>query len=120
MKREYRSPLSSCLHRTNRACDANVLMNSSPSHRSEAFLSRVSNFEPDPEVRPPKWVELSGQSLLDVVPDAILIVNRAERIVVANSQAETLFGYTREELRGRPVELVIPPRHLLKHAQQRE
>jgi len=120
MKREYRSPLSSCLHRTNRACDANVLMNSSPSHRSEAFLSRVSNFEPDPKMRPPKWVELSGQSLLDVVPDAILIVNRTREIAAANLQTEKLFGYTRQELIGRPVEQVIPPRLIAKHAQQRE
>jgi PAS domain S-box-containing protein len=75
---------------------------------------------PDPKVRRPEWVELSGPSLLDVVPDAILIVNRAGEIVVANLEAETLFGYTREELIGRSVERVIPARLLVKHAQQRE
>jgi PAS domain S-box-containing protein len=120
MNREDRSPLSSYSHRMIRACDANALMNSSPSHRSQAFLSRVSNVEPDPKVRPPKWVKLSGQSLLDVVPDAILIVNRAREIALANPQAERLFGYTREELIGRPVEQVIPSRLIVKHAQQRE
>lgn len=120
MSREYRSALSSCSHRMNRACGANALVNSSPSHQTQALLSGASRFEPDPKVRPPKRVEFSGQSLLDVVPDAILIVNRAGEIVAANLQAEALFGYRREELIGRSLERVIPPRLLVKHAQHRE
>jgi PAS domain S-box-containing protein len=57
--------------------------------------------------------------LLDAVPDAILVVNRAGEIVVANVQAEKLFGYDREELIGRSVEWLIPPRLRAEHPQHR-
>ncbi|HWO33141.1 MAG TPA: PAS domain S-box protein [Candidatus Acidoferrum sp.] len=71
-------------------------------------------------MRTPKWVELSGQSLLDIVPDPVLIANWAGEIAAANLQAETLFGYSRKELIGRTVERVIPPRLMVQHAQQRK
>jgi PAS domain S-box-containing protein len=47
-------------------------------------------------------------SLLDAAPDAMLTINEAGRIVLVNAQAERLFGYRREELIGRPVELLVP------------
>src|SRR5665213_669516 len=46
--------------------------------------------------------------LLDAVPDAMLAVNEAGLIVLVNAQAERLFGYRREDLLGRPVELLVP------------
>src|SRR5664280_1703784 len=46
--------------------------------------------------------------LLDAVPDAMLAVNEAGLIVLVNAQAERLFGYRREDLIGRPVELLVP------------
>ncbi len=94
-------------------------MNFGPYDRSEALLSGVLNSEADPKVRLPGLVEMSGHLLLDGVPDAILMINRAGEIVVANVQAEKLFGYRREELIGRPVESLIPPRLRAEHAQNR-
>jgi PAS domain S-box-containing protein len=44
------------------------------------------------------------QSLLQASPDAILITGRQGQITLINAQAEKLFGYTPEEIRGRPVE----------------
>jgi PAS domain S-box-containing protein len=46
--------------------------------------------------------------LLDALPDAMLAVNEAGLIVLVNAQAERLFGYRREDLIGRPVELLVP------------
>jgi PAS domain S-box-containing protein len=46
--------------------------------------------------------------LLDAMPDAMLAVNEAGLIVLVNAQAERLFGYGREDLIGRPVELLVP------------
>jgi PAS domain S-box-containing protein len=46
--------------------------------------------------------------LLDAAPDAMLAVNEAGLIVLVNAQAERLFGYRREDLIGRPVELLVP------------
>ena len=74
----------------------------------------------DPEIHLPKWVDLSAQSLLDAAPDAMLVVNRAGRIVVANVQAEQLFGYTREQLIGKSVEELIPPTVRGHHSDYRE
>jgi PAS domain S-box-containing protein len=85
-------------------------MNTSPSQQSEKFPAKPPVDRPDPKIGPPKWVDVSAQSLLDAAPDAMLVVNQAGEIVVANLQAEKLFGYEREELIGRSVESLILPR----------
>jgi PAS domain S-box-containing protein len=75
---------------------------------------------PDPKIHLPKWSDLSIQSLLNAAPDAMLAVNRAGRIVIANIQAEHLFGYTRQQLIGKSVEALIPPRLRGQHPDHRE
>ena len=42
--------------------------------------------------------------LIDLAPDAMIGVDESGRIVLVNSQAETLFGYSRDELIGHSVE----------------
>ena len=96
------------------------LMNTGPRRRSKKFLPKAHDAEPDANVHPPKWVDVSAQSLLDAAPDAMLVVNRAGEIVVANLQAEKLFGHVREELIGRSVESLIPPRLRAQHPQHHE
>jgi len=44
--------------------------------------------------------------LIDSAPDAMAIVDREARIVLANPRAEELFGYTRNEAVGKSVEFV--------------
>ena len=56
------------------------------------------------------------RQLLSVTPDALLVCNRDGEIVLANETAERLFGYSRNELLGQPIELLVP-RH--KHEQHR-
>ena len=46
--------------------------------------------------------------LLESAPDAMVIVSGDGRIVLVNRQAETLFGFGRDELIGEPVEILIP------------
>jgi two-component system, cell cycle sensor histidine kinase and response regulator CckA len=48
------------------------------------------------------------QGLLEAAPDAIVGVDAHGRIVLANAQAERLFGYSREELIGQKVEVLVP------------
>ncbi|MFN0168720.1 MAG: PAS domain S-box protein, partial [Bryobacteraceae bacterium] len=55
------------------------------------------------------------QSVLESAPDAIVVANRKSRIVLVNSQAESMFGRNREQLIGRRVEILIPERHRERH-----
>jgi PAS domain S-box-containing protein len=64
-------------------------------------------------------VEAKFRSLLEAAPDAIVIVNRDGQIVIMNSQAENLFGYTRTELLGQRVETLVPLRYRARHPEHR-
>jgi PAS domain S-box-containing protein len=48
------------------------------------------------------------RGVLDLAPDAIVIVNADGRIVLANGQAQQLFKYSLDELTGQPVEVLLP------------
>lgn len=70
-------------------------------------------------LRDAKLVEARYRTLLEFVPDAIVIVNASGRIVFANTQAERVFGYRHRELLGQPVEHLMPPRYRGAHATHR-
>jgi PAS domain S-box-containing protein len=57
--------------------------------------------------------------LLEAAPDAILEIDSSGRIVLINSQVEKLFGYRREELLGKMVEILIPERFRERHPAHR-
>jgi PAS domain S-box-containing protein len=57
---------------------------------------------------------------LEAVPDAVVLVNRAGRIVRINEQARQLFGYEHDELLGQPIELLVPERFRDKHVADRD
>jgi PAS domain S-box-containing protein len=66
--------------------------------------------------------ELDGltlQGLLDGTPDALVIVDASGAIVLANAQAEALFGYPRAELVGSNVDRLVPDAVRGRHAQHR-
>lgn len=48
------------------------------------------------------------QELLEAAPDAILEVDAEGRVVLMNAVAEKIFGYSREELVGQNVEVLLP------------
>ena len=60
-------------------------------------------------------IEKRYRKLLEAAPDAILEVDRQGRIVLVNVQVEKLFGYTRPELLGKSIELLIPERFQGRH-----
>jgi PAS domain S-box-containing protein len=66
-----------------------------------------------------KEAEQKFRSLLESAPDAMVIVGRDGLIALVNSQTERLFGYRREELLGKPVELLVPARYRGKHSGHR-
>jgi PAS domain S-box-containing protein len=66
-----------------------------------------------------RTLETRYRGLLETVPDAIVMVNTTGRIVLVNSHAEEMFGYSREELLGQPVEILLPTRFRERHVTHR-
>ncbi len=64
-------------------------------------------------------LEQHARELLDAAPDAIVVVDHSGRIVRVNAQTEKLFGYTRPELLGQAIELLVPERFRTHHMAQR-
>jgi PAS domain S-box-containing protein len=62
----------------------------------------------------------SLEHFIEVIPDAMVGVDSDGRIELMNTQAEKIFGYTRNELRGEPVELLVPHRFRAVHVGHRK
>ncbi|HYL13403.1 MAG TPA: PAS domain S-box protein [Terriglobales bacterium] len=60
------------------------------------------------------------RDLLECAPDAMVIVDQAGLTVMVNSQTEKLFGFSREDLLGKSVEVLTPERYRAGHIRHRE
>jgi PAS domain S-box-containing protein len=64
----------------------------------------------------PGWHDATlFRALVDAAPDATILADEGGRIVLVNQQAEKLFGYCRDELLGKDVELLVPERYRTAH-----
>jgi PAS domain S-box-containing protein len=66
-------------------------------------FSEVSHDLSDSEASAAKY-----RGLLEAAPDAMVVVDENEMIVLLNLQAENQFGYTRDELVSQPLKNIIP------------
>jgi PAS domain S-box-containing protein len=60
------------------------------------------------------------ESLLEVVPDALVGMDQKGVIRFVNSQTESLFGYDRDQLIGQPIETLVPECLWQIYAEHRE
>lgn len=70
--------------------------------------------------RPFELADAFFRHLFDAIPDAVILVDPAGEIVLANGQAEAVFGWTPAELRGRQVEHLLPTRYRDAHEDHRD
>jgi len=76
----------------------------------EFVLSSKKDITHQRVMRDAKLVEARFRDLLESMPDGIVMINLTGRVVYSNSQAENLFGYSGGDLRGKPVEMLLPQR----------
>ena len=56
----------------------------------------------------------------EMSPSGIIVIDSRGTIVLANREVERLFGYTRDELVGRSVDMLVPARFRTRHPGFRE
>lgn len=57
---------------------------------------------------------------VEASPNGMVMANRDGIIVMVNSTTEKLFGYSRQELIGRPLEVLVPERFRQRHPEYRQ
>jgi PAS domain S-box-containing protein len=60
------------------------------------------------------------RALAETSPDAIFTTDKDMNIVFWNAAAERIFGYTRQEILGRPAEPLIPKNRMIIHQEDRK
>ncbi len=82
-----------------------------------------TSFDPEKNMQSDQKIAaetLLSSSILEAVPDAVAAVNQQGVIIQVNSQAEAMFRYTRDELIGQSIEILVPERQRANHDQHRE
>src|SRR3974390_2807911 len=60
------------------------------------------------------------RALFEAAPNGVLVIDDAGRIILANTVCEEIFGYSRNELVGQSVEILVPGRLRELHLRERE
>ena len=55
------------------------------------------------------------RQVVESAPNAIAMIGSTGLIEMVNAQTERVFGYSRDELLGKPVEMLVPERYRSNH-----
>ncbi len=64
--------------------------------------------------------EAKLRTVIESVPNGIIMVDEKGKIILCNTEAERMFGYDRDELLGAPIELLVPAKVREKHPTYRD
>ena len=83
---------------------------------------RAARLSDELRVREQQMAEAKEQfrRVVEASPSGIVLVNGEGRVLLVNAETERLFGYTREELTGQPVEILVPERSRGDHPGHRK
>ena len=60
------------------------------------------------------------RTYLESASEGIVVVDRAGRIEYVNARTEEMFGYTRRQLLGETIEILLPERYQARHVERRD
>lgn len=85
--------------------------------RAEAGLeaARCANEDLTQAIQRIRFAEAKSTGIVSISADAIISIDRDERITLFNEGAERIFGYARDEAVGAPLEMLIPERFRIAH-----
>jgi len=67
-----------------------------------------------------RYLERRFELAIEAAPIAMLMLDADGRMTLVNRQAEKLYGYSRAELLGQQVEMLLPPEYRPRDSRQRE
>jgi PAS domain S-box-containing protein len=105
-------------HRREDGTIVTVSLTLSPMNDEDGRVTGIASISRDITER--QRAEAMFEGLLEAAPDAIVGVTRNGTITLINAQTERLFGYQREELLGRSIDVLVPDRRRGGHRLQRE
>lgn len=99
--------------------DVTVKRVAMPDGEGPVLLLVEKDVTPIKLARDARLMDARFRDLLESTPDGIVIANPTGHIVIANSEAERLFGYGAGELLGRSVDQLLPERYRRAHVGHR-
>jgi PAS domain S-box-containing protein len=94
-----------------------ILADLTAAHSAEREIRELA--EREQRARAEIRAERRVRELLEAAPDGILEIDDQGRIVLVNAAAEKLSGYSRSELLGQPMEILVPETLRGRHAGHR-